>query len=153
MSQDELDALRKQFVHMQQQDQIDLFRLLVEKYGTGILDVVAEKVRHDAQERFEQADIPTRDLNTIHEMLWKNLSEAFAYTKDEHTPTRLRYTLTRCPYADFFVEQNAGEIGFAFYCNYDYGFCQGFNPDLKFTRTKTLMTGDDCCDHTYELKA
>ncbi|MFC2012727.1 L-2-amino-thiazoline-4-carboxylic acid hydrolase [Chloroflexota bacterium] len=27
-----------------------------------------------------------------------------------------------------------------------------FNPDIGFQRTKTLMRGDDCCDHIYYLK-
>jgi hypothetical protein len=43
------------------------------------------------------------------------------------------------------------EIGFALTCAWDYGFCRGLNPEIKFTRTKTLMMGDDCCNHTYRL--
>jgi len=33
------------------------------------------------------------------------------------------------------------------------GFCEGLNPAIEFTRTKTLMQGDDCCDHAYALRA
>ena len=42
---------------------------------------------------------------------------------------------------------HAAELGFAYYCAYDYGFCQGLNPALQFSRTKTLMQGADSCDH------
>ncbi|MHA2213812.1 MAG: L-2-amino-thiazoline-4-carboxylic acid hydrolase [Candidatus Thorarchaeota archaeon] len=28
----------------------------------------------------------------------------------------------------------------------------GFNPKMKFERTKTLMEGDGYCDHCYTLK-
>jgi hypothetical protein len=28
---------------------------------------------------------------------------------------------------------------------------QGLDPAIRFTRTKTLMMGDDRCDHAYEL--
>jgi len=46
---------------------------------------------------------------------------------------------------------HAADIGSAFYCAYDYGFCSGLNPHIVFSRTKTLMSGDDCCNHNYEL--
>jgi hypothetical protein len=56
-------------------------------------------------------------------------------------------------WADEFRKHAAAEVGYSFYCCWDYGFCQGLNPHIKFTRTKTLMQGDDCCDHTYDLAA
>jgi hypothetical protein len=47
---------------------------------------------------------------------------------------------------------DAAEIGYAFYCAWDDGFCRGLNPKMTFTRTRTLMRGDDGCDHTYTLE-
>ncbi len=29
---------------------------------------------------------------------------------------------------------------------------EGFNLGIKFRRTKTLMEGDDCCDHRYTVE-
>lgn len=41
------------------------------------------------------------------------------------------------------------EIGYALICHPDYGACRGFNPRLRMERTKTLMQGDDCCNHRW----
>jgi hypothetical protein len=57
----------------------------------------------------------------------------------------------KCPYAEAMRRHGAAELGFAYSCAYDIGFCQGLNPAIRFTRTKTLMMGDSICDHTYEL--
>lgn len=42
-----------------------------------------------------------------------------------------------------------GEIGHAAVCNMDYSWPPAFNPDFKMERTKTLMQGNDCCNHRY----
>jgi hypothetical protein len=60
--------------------------------------------------------------------------------------------VTRCMWANMWRKFGAEDIGYVFQCCWDYGFCQGLNPAIEFTRTKTLMQGDDCCDHTYDLK-
>lgn len=33
-------------------------------------------------------------------------------------------------------------------CYGDYIFLENYHSKVKFTRTKTLIKGDDCCDHT-----
>ncbi|MFW9789019.1 MAG: L-2-amino-thiazoline-4-carboxylic acid hydrolase, partial [Candidatus Thorarchaeota archaeon] len=38
------------------------------------------------------------------------------------------------------------------FCNEDEHIVAGFNPSIKFSRTKTLMEGHDCCDHCYVMK-
>ena len=42
-----------------------------------------------------------------------------------------------------------GEIGHAAVCNMDYHWPPAFNPDFKMERTKTVMQGDDHCNHRY----
>jgi len=42
-----------------------------------------------------------------------------------------------------------GEIGHAIVCNMDYYWPPAFNPAFKMERTKTLMQGDDVCNHRY----
>jgi len=34
----------------------------------------------------------------------------------------------------------------------DYGITDGFNPQIEFSRTKTLMQGDACCNHCYKMR-
>lgn len=58
--------------------------------------------------------------------------------------------VTECVWARVFRDAGlAGRLGHAAVCNMDYYWPQAFNPDFKMERTKTLMQGDDCCNHRY----
>ncbi|HEX3052414.1 MAG TPA: L-2-amino-thiazoline-4-carboxylic acid hydrolase [Aggregatilineaceae bacterium] len=128
-----------------------LFRKFIDQYGPGVLAILRENTIEETCQKYQQANIPTRDLLTLKAMLWDVLSDRFECVTEEATPTRLKMRVTRCPFADDMIAFRAADIGYALYCCYDYGFCQGFNPSMRFIRTTTLMQGDDCCDHTYEL--
>jgi hypothetical protein len=65
----------------------------------------------------------------------------------EDTPQAVQ--VTECLWAKTFQEMGAAEIGYALICHRDYGDCQGFNPKITLTRSKTLMQGDDCCNHRF----
>ena len=129
-----------------------LFKKLVEKLGNKVLDIVGNNTIEQTKEKLEKADLPSRELDTIMEILWNQMGDLAEFTVKEQTTECLRLRVTRCLFADEMRKLDAADIGFAFYCAYDDGFCQGFNPEIRFTRTKTLMQGDDCCDHTYRLE-
>jgi hypothetical protein len=58
--------------------------------------------------------------------------------------------VTECVWAKVFRDAGlGGEIGHAALCNMDYSWPQSFNENLKMERTKTLMRGDDHCNHRY----
>jgi hypothetical protein len=43
------------------------------------------------------------------------------------------------------------DVGMKMICMGDYAVVEGFNPEIRFTRPKTLMAGDDCCHFIFEL--
>ena len=58
--------------------------------------------------------------------------------------------VTECVWAAAFREAGLdGEIGHAAVCNMDYYWPTAFNPDFIMERDKTLMQGDDHCNHRY----
>jgi len=128
-----------------------LFKKLMEKLGDQVLDIVSNNTIEQTREKLEKAELPNRELDTIMEILWNQMGGIAEFT-EEQTAECLRLKVTRCLFADEMRKLDAADIGFAFYCAYDEGFCQGFNPEIRFTRTRTLMQGDDCCDHTYRLE-
>ena len=67
----------------------------------------------------------------------------------EDTPQAVEVKVTECLWAKTFREMGAAEMGYALICYRDYGDCQGFNPKITLTRSKTLMQGDDCCNHRF----
>jgi hypothetical protein len=73
------------------------------------------------------------------------------WLKLEDTDTRQAYRFARCMWAEVFAELDALDIGF-WLCEGDAPMTSAFNPAIGFQRTKTLMEGDDCCDHIFYLK-
>ncbi len=65
---------------------------------------------------------------------------------------RLEFNITRCKYSEMYKEMGLGEIGHLLSCNRDGAFCIGYNPDMIFTRTQTIMQGADHCDFRYKMK-
>ena len=129
-----------------------LFRLLVDRFGSEVLDVVSQHTIDQTRQRLEDADLDRRDLRAVMEILWDQMVAGTEFQVEERTDTCLRLRVTRCLFADEMAKLGATDIGDAFYCAYDFGFCQGLNPAIEFTRTKSLMSCDDCCNHTYTLK-
>lgn len=70
------------------------------------------------------------------------------WEKVEDSATRQAYRFTRCMWADIFRSLGAEDIG-VWICEGDGPAAAAFNPRIRFQRTKTLMEGDDCCDHVY----
>jgi len=49
-------------------------------------------------------------------------------------------------------DAKAEDLGYILSCYGDYASAQGFNPKMRMIRTKTLMQGDEFCDHRYVLE-
>jgi len=69
----------------------------------------------------------------------------------EQTPSRFAFNVTRCRYAEMYRELGNPELGATMSCNRDGTMVEGFNPDISFTRTQTIMSGASHCDFVYEL--
>ncbi len=144
---------RRARLHGELRQRARLFARLVETFGPQVLDVVQQDLIDSVRTEYAQADLPRRDLDAVMSLLWDQVGDDLAFTVEARTPDHLEMKVTRCIWADELRRLNAAEIGYAFYCCWDEGFCQGVNPGIVFSRTKTLMLGDDCCNHTYDLKA
>ena len=57
--------------------------------------------------------------------------------------------VTECLWAKTFREAQAGHIGYATICYQDYAMSQGFSSKLKMVRDKTLMQGNEYCNHRW----
>ena len=70
----------------------------------------------------------------------------------KNSENEVQMNVTRCIFAEIAQELGIEEWGFRLYCKDDPHMVEGYNPKMEFKRTKTLMEGDDCCDHWYRLK-
>lgn len=68
----------------------------------------------------------------------------------EETETAIEVKITECLWAETFRSAGAADIGYAVICHPDFAMYNAFNPHIHLVRTKTLMEGDDCCNHRLE---
>ncbi|MEW5725841.1 MAG: L-2-amino-thiazoline-4-carboxylic acid hydrolase [Thermodesulfobacteriota bacterium] len=76
---------------------------------------------------------------------------ALEYEVVEDDGRRLTLKVTRCRYVDMYRKHGLGEFGTLFSCDRDFALTRGFNPEMKFTRTRTIMAGGDYCDLCFQL--
>jgi len=62
---------------------------------------------------------------------------------------RFDFNVTRCRYAEMYKALGIAELGALLSCNRDHALIEGFNPDVKLTRTQTIMEGASFCDFRY----
>ena len=64
----------------------------------------------------------------------------------ETSSTKAAINITRCKYAEMYREHGLEEFGYLLSCGRDYAMIEGFNPNIEFTRTQTIMEGADYCN-------
>ena len=122
----------------------------------------AERVTELAREVI--VDVARSQGGQMAELLGRNDLTAFAdtmpaWTKDdalqievlEQTPDRLSFNVTRCRYAEMYRALGIPELGALFSCNRDGAMITGFNPDVTFNRTQTIMGGASHCDFRFSV--
>ena len=70
----------------------------------------------------------------------------------EETPTRLRFDVLRCAYAELYEGLGAREQGFCLSCARDEAFARGLDPRLRLKRRSTIMEGAPRCDFLFFLE-
>jgi hypothetical protein len=70
----------------------------------------------------------------------------------ENTPECIRMNVTKCGYTKMYRKNGIEDFGTLLSCERDGCLFNGFNPDIEFTRTKTIMNGGDVCDFCLKMK-
>ncbi len=70
----------------------------------------------------------------------------------EATGATYHFNVTRCRYAEMYRALGIPDLGAVLSCGRDYALGEGFNPDLKLTRTQTIMEGASHCDFRYRME-
>jgi hypothetical protein len=81
---------------------------------------------------------------------WKK-DDALQIDVLEHTEEKLSFNVTRCRYAELYQNLGIPDLGKILSCNRDFALIEGFNPQVKLTRTQTIMGGAAFCDFRYVL--
>ena len=90
--------------------------------------------------------------------LAENMASAFAswargdaldYSVRAQSQDIYEVDVTECRYAQFYKELGEPELGFLLACSQDFSFTEGLSPDIRLTRTQTIMQGASHCDFRY----
>jgi hypothetical protein len=123
---------------------------VTKKYGEEGFNLLKKAFIDSVTESSAEAykDIKNRDLKSFIDWISTGLAQGHKYEYTENTEKSVQFKFTNCSWATFFRAVNAPEIGH-FFCDCDEPMVNAFNKKIKFERTKTLMDGDDCCNHHY----
>jgi len=96
--------------------------------------------------------LSSNDLNAF--TTWARVRDRFwdhvlTFDVVEDTERVFEIRVTECLWTKVFQKSGATDLGYAIVCNPDYALCQAFNPKIRLVRSKTLMRGEDCCDHRW----
>ena len=59
------------------------------------------------------------------------------------------FNVTRCKYAETYLEMGLRKIGPILSCARDGTFCEGYDPNITLERKQTIMEGAKCCTFRY----
>lgn len=59
------------------------------------------------------------------------------------------FDVTRCRFAEMYARLGLADLGGLLSCARDAAMIDGFNPDIAFARTQTIMEGASHCDFRY----
>jgi fumarate reductase iron-sulfur subunit len=123
-------------------------------YGDAGLQIIRHAFDENWIEAGKEIAQSSKDnsLRSLCSSLEQTCVGSHEWKKLEDSDARQTYHFTRCMWAEAFREFEAQDIGFWVLCNGDALMASSFNPKIKFSRTKTLMMGDDCCNHVYFLE-
>jgi len=77
---------------------------------------------------------------------------ALDYDVIKRTPDAFEVNVTACRYAQFYQELGVPELGFLLVCSADFTMADGYDPDVRLTRTQTIMQGASHCDFRYTYR-
>ncbi|MFW9962463.1 MAG: L-2-amino-thiazoline-4-carboxylic acid hydrolase [Candidatus Sifarchaeia archaeon] len=131
---------------------------LLEEYENKFGKKAEQRVREIIAETTEKtwsiiADrVENNDIQGILDTLWTSFEKVGGEFTVKRTEDSAQIHCTKCPIADTYLKIGKPEHGLIFHCSTDPHIVAGFNPEMEFRITKRLMSGDDCCDHYYQLK-
>jgi hypothetical protein len=121
----------------------------LEKLKKASAVAAAENIKKMAESFPKKRDLAMMSFFNRTNVLFQH---ALDYEVIEDTDRALELRVHRCLWAKTFCEVNAADIGFAAICFPDYAMATAFNPKIRMIRSKTLMQGNDCCNHRYVME-
>ena len=150
-----LDPIKAGFM----KDKIELVKELMNIYGKNVLDVARQLSQKGTLLEWKRLGEHQTSITiaSIVDVLWNNFckQDGLEFTM-QRSENKIQMHCTYCPWVEVAKAAGSTEIGYQLICHSDYAIVEGFNQavrhnekPIKFVRTKTLLQGNECCDHCY----
>ncbi len=129
---------------------VPLLKAFIEAFGKEkTFEIAKEVIRNLAKDSGKMlAEVAggnqLKDLETV--LPFFSQGGALEFDTPESGPEKIAINITRCAYAEMYKKHGLEEFGYLLSCGRDYALFEGFNPDINFSRTQTIMEGADNCD-------
>ena len=140
---------------IQAQVLVPLVKALQAELGEERANALVRRALGDVYRRYGEEFWRTKNEKN----LGKSMMSAFAtfaredaldYRVREQSQDAFEIDVTGCQYAEFYKELGEPALGFLLVCSADFTMAEGFGPDIKLTRTQTIMQGASHCDFRYK---
>jgi hypothetical protein len=139
---------------IQAQVLVPLVKALQAELGEERANDLVRRTLGDTYRRYGEEFSRSKNENGLGKMMASAFATyagegALDYKVIEQSQDAFRFDVTRCRYAEFYKELGEPELGFLLVCSADFPVAEGFGPDIKLTRTQTIMQGASHCDFQY----
>lgn len=93
--------------------------------------------------------IEDTSLKNFVNLFWGPMDRSLKYERHWEDENNVSFKVTYCTVCEACKKAGLTDIGYHVFCMTDPAVVSGFNPDIKFERTQTLMQGAPYCDHCY----
>ena len=133
-----------------------LLERLAAEFGDGVYDVARDVIVDVA--RAQGASLATQvggdSLADFAQGLGAWSAEgALETTVVELNDEAFGFDVTRCRYAEMYRSLGLEDLGALLSCNRDGALIEGFNSDVEFSRTQTILGGATHCDFRFTAPA
>jgi hypothetical protein len=141
---------------IQAQVLVPLVKALQAELGEERANALVRRALGDIYRRYGEEFWRSKDEENLGQVMASALATTFAredaldYSVIEQSQDAFEFDVTGCRYAEFYKELGEPELGFLLVCSADFPMAEGFGPDIKLTRTQTIMQGANHCDFRYK---
>ena len=140
---------------IQAQVLVPLVKALQAELGETRANNIVRKALGDIYRRHGEAFWQAKDEKNLGNIMASAFAtyargDALDYRVIEQSEDAFEIDVRGCRYAEFYKELGEPELGFLLVCSADLPMAEGFGPDIKLTRTQTIMQGASSCDFRYK---
>lgn len=132
-----------------------IYTALREKFGEEVDEIIEKTIGNRSKEMWREVAHQTKtdSLDDFLAFMFDPLPALGWEFERKDQDGKACFRITKCPKAELAKRLGTEKMMFLLACATDIYCVKGFNEKMEFSRTKTLVEGHDCCDHTFWIRS